>query len=318
MRTTRRLLLQQIGFGLAGIGLGNMKVFADPARQSIVDDQGTADNPIHLSSNENAYGPSPAARKVFAGNPAISNRYNWDIASQLITVIANKNNVHDENILLGAGSTELLDLVAKYATSQTGSYIIADPSYYYWTIPLDKLGLQKIKVPLTTDKKIDLVAMLQAIRPDTRLIYICNPNNPTGTICERQALIDFVNNVPEHVIMLIDEAYLEFTKQQSLSSLIHKKPNLVIVKTFSKIYGLAGARIGYALAGKSTIDKLGDLQSSPNSNVSVLSRLAAIASLKDETFVSGCYSLNETVRQFAIGELKKLNCDCIPSDTNFI
>ena len=201
---------------------------------------------------------------------------------------------------------------------EKGNYVIADPSYDYWTVTLDNLGLTKNRVPLTTDKKINLQAMLEAVNQNTKLVYICNPNNPTGTICEREALIEFVTTIQQNTIILIDEAYLEFTKQQSLSNLVNDHKNIIIVKTFSKIYGLAGARIGYAIANKTIIDNLANLQSNTNNSVSVLSKLAAIASLKDDKFVSNCYLLNENVRQYTISELKKLNCECISSNTNFI
>ena len=173
-------------------------------------------------------------------------------------------------------------------------------------------------VPITADKKIDLPAMLAAVGADTKLVYLCNPNNPTGTMCEREALVNFVTAVPKTVTILVDEAYLDFTKQQSLSTLINDFPNMVIAKTFSKIYGLAGARVGYALANKTTIDKLSSFQSSPNGGVSVLSRLAAIASLKDDKFVSDCKSWNESARNYTIDELKKLNCESVSSNTSFI
>jgi len=273
---------------------------------------------IYLRSNENPYGPSALARKAFADNAHLSNRYNWDIADQLIADLAKRNNVKDENILLGAGSTEILDLVAKFISPEKGNYVIADPSYDYWTVTLDNLGLTKNNVPLTSDKKIDLKAMLEAVNRDTKLVYICNPNNPTGTMCERDALVEFITRISPNTIVLIDEAYLDFTKQQSLSNLIKDHKNIIIAKTFSKIYGLAGARIGYAITDKTIIDKLSNLQSNTNNSVSVLSKLAAIASLKDDKFVSDCYSLNETVRQYTISELEKLNCACITSNTNFI
>lgn len=317
MATNRRLWLKHIGLGLAGIGLANVESFAAPAIPGLKELRNN-DNAILLRSNENPYGPSPLARKALADNLNISNRYNWELASQLISAIAKSNNVSDGNVLLGAGSTELLDLVSKYVASEKGSYVIADPSYDYWTVTLDNSGLKKIKVPLTADKKIDLQAMSGAISQDTKLVYICNPNNPTGTICDRELLVKFVAGVPKSTIILVDEAYLDFTKQQSLSNLINNYPNLIIVKTFSKIYGLAGARIGYALADRKTIDRLSNLQSSPDNSVSVLSRLAAMASLNDTRFIADCYSLNEAARQYTIGELKKLDIRCIPSYTNFL
>jgi histidinol-phosphate aminotransferase len=328
MENRRRLWLKQIGLGIAGIGLANVKSYAFPVMsEDFFDNLEDHNNLIFLRSNENPYGPSPLAKKAFVDNANISNRYNWDIATQLISELAKKNNVKDENILLGAGSTEILDFIAKYISLDKGkepkvtgsaNYVIADPSYDYWTVTLDNLGLTKNKVPLTTDKKINLQAMLESVNHDTKLIYICNPNNPTGTICEREALVEFVTKISQNTIVLIDEAYLEFTKQQSLSNIVNDYKNIIIVKTFSKIYGLAGARIGYAIANKTIIDDLANLQSNTNNSVSVVSKLAAIASLKDDKFVSNCYLLNENVRQYTISELKKLNCECISSNTNFI
>jgi histidinol-phosphate aminotransferase len=328
MENKRRLWLKQIGLGIAGIGLANVKSYASPVlSEDYFDNLENDTNLIFLRSNENPYGPSPLARKAFIDNATISNRYNWDVATQLISDLAKKNSVKDENILLGAGSTEILDLVAKlvsldkgHETNMTGkaNYVIADPSYDYWTDTLDTLGLTKNKVPLTADKKINLQTMLEAVNQDTKLVYICNPNNPTGTICEREALVAFVTRISKNTIVLIDEAYLEFTKQQSLSNLINDHKNIIIVKTFSKIYGLAGARIGYAIAEKTLIDNLANLHSNTNNSVSVVSKLAAIASLKDDEFVSNCYLLNENVREYTISELKKLNCECIASTTNFI
>lgn len=319
MENKRRLWLKQIGLGIAGIGMANFKSYAAPVTSTdFIDNLENPNTLIFLRSNENPYGPSPLARKVFVDNANISNRYNWDVGTQLISDLAKKNNVNEENILLGAGSTEILDLVAKFVSLDKGNYVIAEPTYDYWTGILDNLGLQKIKVPLTTDKKINLQVMLEAVNQETKLVYICNPNNPTGTFCEREDLVEFVTKIPQKTIILIDEAYLDFTKEQSLSNLVNEHINIIIAKTFSKIHGLAGARIGYAIANKTIIDNLSNLQSNTNNSVSVLSKLAAIATLKDDKFVSNCYLLNENVRQYTITELKKLNCECISSHTNFI
>ena len=328
MEPNRRLWLKKIGIGVAGIGLSNFNTFASPlVSENLINSFEDDSNLIFLRSNENPYGPSPLARKAFADNVNISNRYNWDVATRLIADLAKKNSVNDENIFLGAGSTEILDLVAKLVSQDKGhepkvtgnaNYVIADPSYDYWTVTLDYLGLTKIKVPLTTDKKINLQAMQEAVNQDTKLVYICNPNNPTGTICEREALVECITKISQNTIVLIDEAYLDFTKQQSLSNIVNDHKNIIIVKTFSKIYGLAGARIGYAIANKTIIDNLANSQSNTNNNVSVVSKLAALASLKDDKFVSNCYMLNENARQYTINELQKLNCECISSNTNFI
>lgn len=320
MEINRRFWLKQFGLGLAGVFLSNIRLSAAPVKivNHDIKEAGNTDNPIILRSNENPYGPSPLAQKEFAKNSSISNRYNWNIASQLISSIATKNNVKEQNILLGAGSTEILDLAAIHAASDKGNYVIADPSYDYWTLSLDNFGLAKRKVSLSADKKLDLLAMREAIDQNTRLVYICNPNNPTGTILEKESLVSFIASIPSQTTVLVDEAYLDFTKEQSLCDLINNYPNLIIAKTFSKIYGLAGARIGYAVANKILIDKLASLQSNTNNSVSVLSKLAAIASLNDNKFISDCYSLNNNVRKYTAEELTKLNCRCIPSSTNFI
>ena len=274
--------------------------------------------PIRLSSNENPYGPSPLARAAMIENVNISNRYNWELSTELIKAVAKKNNISTSNILLGAGSTEILDLVTRLSSSKKGSFLIADPSYSYWTEAAEKLGLKKITVPLTKNKQLDLGAMLKAIQSDTRLIYICNPNNPTGSIADRAELVKFINEACKKAIVLIDEAYIDYTSQESLSSLAIENKNLIIAKTFSKIYGLAGARIGYAIANNKTIEQLSELKSWASGSISVASTAAALAALNDEKFVLDALSLNKNARQFTIENLKKLNLVCIPSNTNFI
>jgi histidinol-phosphate aminotransferase len=316
MQTNRRLWLKQIGLSVAGIGLANLKSFSSP--QQIFFETDNDNLPIKLSSNENPYGPSPLAKAAMIENIHISNRYNWQLTAELIEMIAKKNNVIADNVLMGAGSTEILDVVARFIALKKGSFIIADPSYGYWTETAQKLGLKKISVPLTTDKKINLDAMLKAIRPDTKLIYVCNPNNPTATICDRNKLVSFINEATKKVMVLVDEAYIDFTDQQSLSTLTIENKNLIVAKTFSKIHGLAGARIGYGIANVETIEQLSELQSWVNGSISVASTAAALASSKDEKFVADTYILNEKARKYTIEELEKLRLVCIPSNSNFI
>src|SRR3954463_3203334 len=132
MATNRRLWLKQMSLGMGAIGLGNFKALALPRKHDFIEKEPDETIPVLLSSNENPYGPSPLARKAITDNITISNRYNWGIASALISALAKKNEVNDENILLGAGSTEILDLVARHAAREKGNYIIGDPSYNYW------------------------------------------------------------------------------------------------------------------------------------------------------------------------------------------
>lgn len=315
--SNRRNWLKQIGLGAIGLSFTQFETFANPSAENYVS-LDLDKSPILLRSNENPYGPSPLARAAMQKSVNSSNRYGWDLSGELISLIAKKNSVYDKNILLGAGSTEILDLVLQYTALKKGNFILAETTFNYWTFPSEKLGLKKITVPLTADKKHDLTAMLKAIDSDTKMIYICNPNNPTGTICNYEHLVAFVKEVPKNIIVFVDEAYLDFTKEKSLSGLVIENQNLIITKTFSKMYGLAGARIGYAIAAASTIDELSALKSSPNLSVSSVSTAAALASLNDDKFIQQVQTANEEVKKYTIEQLTKLNLTCIPSQANFI
>jgi len=312
----RRNWLKQISLGTIALGFYNVEAFAKPLEEPILPD--LDNSPITLRSNENPYGPSPLARAAMAKSVNSSNRYGWDLSAELITSIAKKNTVSDNNILLGAGSTEILDLVLQYTALKKGNFILAETTFDYWTAPFEKLGLKKITVPLTKEKKHDLSAMLKAIDSDTKMIYICNPNNPTGTICSREELESFIKEATKKTIVFVDEAYIDFTKEQSLSNLVVENKNLIITRTFSKMFGLAGARVGYAIANATTIEELDTVRSSQNMAVSVVSTAAAIASLNDEKFIQQVYNSNEEVKKYTIEQLTLLNLNCIPSYSNFI
>ena len=229
-----------------------------------------------------------------------------------------KNGVKDENVIMGAGSTEIIDFVVSYAAKNKGNFIVCEPSFSYWSETAKTLGLNKISIPLTTDKKYNLSGILQSITPDTRLVYICNPNNPTGTTCDQSELIHFIELATKKTVVLVDEAYIDYSNQKSIGSLVSNNENLIIAKTFSKIHGLAGARVGYGIANKSTIEKLGALQTWINGSISVVSTAGALASMQDEKYTKECLLLNEKVKNFAIDQLKKRDIKFIPSQANFI
>lgn len=313
---SRRNWIKQTSLGIVSLGIIPLENFAIPKTENLFYE--TNSDTICLRSNENPYGPSLLARNAMTKMINTSNRYNWDLSEELISDIAKKNNLVSENILLGAGSSEILNLVAIQCALLKGSFVLAETTFDYWTATAEKLGLKKIMVPLTADKKHDLSAILKAIEPDTKMIYICNPNNPTGTICERDALVNFINEATKTTTVLVDEAYLDFTNQESLANLVINNRNLIIVKTFSKIYGLAGARIGYTIAHTETIKQISQLQFWTNSSISSISLSGAIASLKDDQFINETHLLNEKAKKYTIEELKKIKIHCIPSHTNFI
>lgn len=306
----RRELLRMAGLGFSSIVL--------PSRTEFWVSDIQKKFPVKLSSNENPYGPSLQAQKAMHAQIASGNRYPWDLTSQLIDALAAHHHISPDNLLIGAGSTEMLDIVGRYAAREPGELVLPSPTYDYWTTATTKLGLKNISVPVTAEKKIDLKAMLNAINGNTRLIYICNPNNPTGTIAKREELIDFIDRVSKKTLVLIDEAYMDYAGKNSLLSIADKYSNLVIVKTFSKIYGMAGCRIGYAIANQTLLRNIENLQSMPNGGVSGMSVAGAMASLKDQVFINSCLIKNENVKAYTVKELENLQMKCIPSHTNFI
>lgn len=323
MKTSRRDLIRNLGLIVAGVSLGGTRTFAAGAPATGFSAQAAAgadeiSGVIRLSSNENPYGPSPLALKAMEENVRISNRYQWQTIRDLMAAIGREHDMKPENVLLGAGSNMVIDTVLRYAALSKGNVVVADPTFSHWTAVGEKIGLQKVMVPLTPGKQNDLSAMLKAINADTRMVYLCNPNNPTGTICRYEDIVSFVQEVTKRTLVLLDEAYLDYTTQPSLKNIAAENKNLVVVKTFSKIYGLAGARIGYALGHTETIEKISDLQAAANVGISAASMGAALASLGDKDFVKDTFAKNEKARAYTIAQMEKLHIRCIPSHTNFI
>jgi histidinol-phosphate aminotransferase len=318
MTDNRRNWLKKIGILIAGAGFMPGMVTASPVYDPTPETDGVKEDAVILSSNENPYGPSQKARKAMAGAVNISNRYQWQMIRDLMTAIAIKNGMSSENVLIGAGSIQLLDAIAQYASHKPGNVIVADPTFSRWADIAERSGLQKIAVPLTKDKKHDLPAMASKINSDTRLVYICNPNNPTGTICNREDLNTFIKGIAGDTLVLIDEAYLDYTNEASLADMVKDNEHVVVVKTFSKIYGMAGARVGYVLGHAKTIEKISDLQMGANMGISAVSLAGAIAALNDNDFVKSTSMQNEDAKRYTIEQLNKLGLTSIPSHTNFI
>lgn len=317
MPANRRTWLKQMGWGMAGLGATSLQSFAIPETTGF-NTIFPPDDIIRLSSNENPYGPSPTAIAAMSAALKSSNRYNWNYSSELMSAIATKHQLVPDNVLISAGSTELLDLQARYLGAGNSSFVISDPTFSNWTKTAMNNGFKKISVPLTARKQQHLPAMLSAIQADSTMLYLCNPNNPTGTIIPENELLPFIEEASKKLTVVIDEAYLDYTNQSSAARLVNNNKNLIIIKTFSKIYGLAGARIGYAVAHPETINKLSALKTWSNGDISLTSRVAAIASLKDEKFTTDCARLNSQVRHYTIQQLQQLKLTCIPSHTSFI
>lgn len=273
---------------------------------------------IVLRNNENPYGPSASVARGVAEKLKRMNRYSWEDSQELINALAQHHDLKTTQISLGAGSTELLDLLAAKTHAEKGGVVLADPSYDYWLEPWMKKGLVVKRVPVNSSKKLDLKSMAEAVDTTTKLLYICNPNNPTGTLIDSSEMLSLLESVPPQVNVVIDEAYIQYTDQPGFISLIPRFTNLVVLRSFSKIYGLAGARVGYAAAQEKILQEMDEYRSSAGGSVSVPSRWAAYYALQDPAFRERSKQENNKVRTYTTEQLKRLGIECIPSATNFL
>ena len=309
--SSRRQWLRNTTAALAGVSLAPAIFATEKERHRVA-------GIILLNGNENAYGPSAAARKAMTETAGSSNRYPDDHVSVLKKQIADFWQVGRENILFGAGSSEFLGLIPLLVSSTKGKIITAEPSYRVWNGQAESFGLEFRRIPVSNDKTLDLGGMMSAIDGDTRMIYVCNPNNPIGNYVEDHLLRNFVTECSKKCMVLVDEAYTEFADVPSLKDMAAKNPNIVVAKTFSKIYGLAGARIGYIIAHPGTIKKLSAFQPWPDANISAVTVAAASAALKDQAFVKDCKEKIAQARELCYKTFKELSLEYIPSHTNFI
>ena len=279
---------------------------------------------VRLSSNENPYGPSPKALKAMYDAFALSWRYPDEQADRLLEQLARINGVDASQILLGDGSGELLKLCAATFTGPTdavknrgGTLVVADPTFEAILKHAGVADAEVVKIPLTGTFGHDLGKMAGAAKRG--LVYICNPNNPTASITPKNELRAFIAQVAPETMILVDEAYFHYadgTACESVIPLIKDHANLIVARTFSKIYGMAGLRCGYCVAQGETIERLRPHQ--PWDSVNIMALVAASASLDDPEQVPNGRRLNAEAKTFVTGELETLGYESIPSQANFI
>ncbi|MEL6305259.1 MAG: histidinol-phosphate transaminase, partial [Bacteroidota bacterium] len=215
-----------------------------------------------LNANENPYGPSPKALEAFKNAAAGGNRYAWKELIELMEKIAEFEGVAFENIMMGPGSSDLLEKTAMVLCMKGGNVVSADPAYMSLIQVAKSVGASWKPVPLKKDWSHDLEGMEAAVDAETKLVYICNPNNPTATITDHDELLDFCSRVSEKVPVFVDEAYLAFLGEglkRSMVGLINEGKDIIIARTFSKIHGMAGLRVGYIVGQESTLGKLREI-----------------------------------------------------------
>ncbi|HTF19094.1 MAG TPA: histidinol-phosphate transaminase [Chryseolinea sp.] len=273
-----------------------------------------------LTSNENPFGPSKNTIAAIAEAAAKGNRYPMDASKKMIETLAAKEGVVPEQILIAPGSSDLLETTAFMLCARGGNVISADPSYMSLVKSATALGATWKNIPLRSDYAHDLEAMEKAIDVDTKLVYICNPNNPTGTLTPIEGLREFCKRVSPAVPVFVDEAYLELLDdhdKQSTVGLIQQGYDIIVCRTFSKIHGMAGLRMGYAVAKKERIESLQGA-GRPGMGLSITTLEGAMASLADIDFQNYSRTNNKINRDYTMQELKKANLQPIPSFTNFI
>ena len=275
-------------------------------------------NIVRLSSNENPYGPSPAALKAMTDGFSLAWRYPDEYADMLAEELARLHNVPAEQVLLGDGSGEILKLCAAACTSRDKKLVIGNPTFEAVARHAGVASAEVVKIDLTSDYSHDLKKMLAAA-DGAGLVYICNPNNPTASITSRTEMSDFLAKLPPATIVLVDEAYHHYVESKDYESvipLVKQYPNLIVARTFSKIYGMAGLRCGYCVTQRPNIARLKTHQIFDSVNIMAL--VAALASLKDTDQVTRGRKLNNEVKKSVCAELDALGYRYIPSHTNFM
>jgi histidinol-phosphate aminotransferase len=331
MSFSRRELLRQLGVGaVVGAAAPALRGFPpDPVtevpRESFVaEDQpsrvATAADPVLLYRNENPYGPSEKVLAVLRESVTGGNRYPRTEYDTLIGKLAELHKVKPEQIVLGCGSGEILGMAALAFLRPGKKLVQAAPTFPSLGKLAQGAGVEVASIPLNKRYEHDLAAMLDAARTSTGLVYIVNPNNPTGTITPRKDIEAFIDKLSSDVIVLIDEAYHHFvTPNTAYESFLDRHfgdPRIIVSRTFSKIYGLAGMRIGYAVATPELAKRLP--AGFPNWSVSVVSARAASAALDDVEYVRLGIKRNTDDRQEFMNQVNARMLRAIDSQANFV
>ncbi len=271
---------------------------------------------VKLASNENPLGMSPKARQ--AVEAAISGIERYPDQFDLIAKVAGLTGLATNQVVLGNGSNDVLDLIARVFLAPGRSAVFSQHAFAVYPLATLSTGAEPIQTP-ARDFGHDLAAMQAAIRPDTRIVWIANPNNPTGNFLPYPEVRAFLENVPRDVIVVLDEAYNEYLPPEArvdTAAWITEFPNLVICRTFSKIFGLAGLRVGYALASPEVADLMNRVRQP--FNVNSLALAAALAALDDHEFITASYELNRQGMAQMVAGLNRLGLEFIPSSGNFV
>jgi len=276
------------------------------------------ENSIKLASNENPVGPSPAALAAIRDSVADINRYPDGSGYYLKRELSRALSVNEDELILGNGSNELLDIAARTFLRSGDEAVMATPSFVVYFSAVQSVGGKAVQVPLKNYIH-DLAAMADAVTAKTRMIFIANPNNPTGTFNKKDEFDTLMERVSDDVLVVLDEAYYEYVSAPDYADsmkYLRSEKNVLILRTFSKIYGLAGIRLGYGMAKKEILSDMNRLREPFNTNT--IAQRAAAAALLDKAHVMKSRTINETGKTYLYGELDALGIKYVPTEANFI
>ena len=275
-------------------------------------------NPIKLASNENPLPPSDRVQKAILAALAALNRYPDGSGFYLRQALAKKHGVMPDQVVLGNGSNELIELLVRSFLRPGDEAVVPHPSFVVYPMIVQAAGGVRVMVMLR-DFRLDLDAMARAITPMTKIVFVANPNNPTATIVTKDEVEHFMARVPERTIVVFDEAYIEFAMGPDfpdMLSAVKQGRKVVVLRTFSKAASLAGLRVGYGIADADAIALMNRIRQP--FNVNSLAQAAALAALDDDAHVLECVRMIEAGRHFLYDEFKSIGLQYVPSRANFI
>ena len=312
----RRQWLQLSGLGSLALTLTPMEMLADPHQAEAL----TLASPdfAKLNSNENPFGPSKKVRQAMIDAFDLGCRYPYGKMNELAQMLAEKEGVSRDHIVMCAGSTEGLKATGLTYGVNGGEIIAADPVYKALLVYAEQFGAFINRVPLKKDMGHNLEEMDRRVTRNTSLVFLCNPNNPAGTLIPKQDLVDFCNTVSDKTVVFSDEAYYDFITEPgypSMVELVKAGKNIIVSRTFSKVYGLAGLRVGYLIARP---DIAGRVRKNVMAKANMMAVMGAMTAMKDPEFYDFSLSKNNESKAIIYSALDDMGLDYVQSHTNFV
>ncbi|MBI2267374.1 MAG: histidinol-phosphate transaminase [Armatimonadetes bacterium] len=274
---------------------------------------------IKMASNENPLGPSPRAIAAISGYLTRSHLYPDDNAYYLTNALATRLGIEPNRLILGNGAVEIIKMSAQTLLSPADEVVLASPSFAIYREDVKQMAAKCVEIPLRPDFTYDTDGMATAVTGRTKMLVVVSPNNPTGTIIPQQDLDNLLNRVPPRVLVILDEAYRDYVDDVSYPdglSYAAKYPNLLLLRTFSKAYGLAGVRVGYGVGNQELVGYMNRVR--VLFNVNALAQVAALAALEDEDHVKASIACNREGKRYLYGELNRLGLPYVSTQSNFI